>query len=96
MHRKEGAVAGTPTDDLLVVAVLMDVQAAYNGGNVLVAPLFDKITAANSQGASALKKEDAASGGASAGDMGSVLTSPYQLLPPAPEHFRSVLLLLVL
>jgi hypothetical protein len=81
------AVAGTPNDDLLVIAVFLDVQAAYHGANVLVAPLFDKITAANSQGSSAMHEN---ASGASA-NMGSVMTSPYQLLPPAPEHFRSVL-----
>jgi hypothetical protein len=94
VHRKEGAVAGTPTDDLLVIGVFLDVQTAYKGDNVLVAPLFDTIIKANSAEMKSLKsgkKEEAAAPAAAAGDISTVLTSPYELLPPAPEHFRSVL-----
>eukprot|EP00953_Heterococcus_sp_UTEX-ZZ885_P025365 13787-Heterococcus_DN1.PRE.1 len=91
VHRKEGAVAGTPTDDLLVIGVFLDVQTAYKGDNVLVAPLFDAIIKANSaemkKSLKSGKKEEAAAPAAAAGDMTTVLTSPYELLPPAPEHF---------
>jgi Eukaryotic-type carbonic anhydrase len=93
VHRKEGAVAGTPTDDLLVIGVFLDVQTAYKGDNVLVAPLFDAIIKANTAEMKSLKsgKKEEAAPPAAAADMSTMLTSPYELLPPAPEHFRSVL-----
>jgi carbonic anhydrase len=75
VHRHEA-------NDLLVIAVLLQSTALLHG-NVLIAPLFDALAAANQGSQWGFWRARAA---ATASIDGTPFT-PYTLLPPAPEYF---------
>jgi carbonic anhydrase len=78
VHRRQ-------SDDLLVVAVLLQSTALLHG-NVLIAPLFDALAAANQGSQWGFWRERAAATASSLND-NDIPFTPYTLLPPAPEYF---------